>query len=64
MASILWRYLNRKFENYDIDITALRPAVPGGIHAQEAGYHDRERRKRDKVLGHRPPHTKRRFFFV
>ena len=38
--------------------------IPGGQDAQEAGCRDRERRKRNKytVLGHRPPHTKRRFF--
>ena len=35
---------------------------PGGQYAQEAGCHDREHRKHNKVLGKRPPHTKRRFF--
>ena len=39
--------------------------IPGGQDAKEAaGCRDRECRKRNKytVLGHRPPHTKRRFF--
>ena len=34
----------------------------GGVHAQEAGCRDQECQKRNKVLGHRPPHTKRCFF--
>ena len=38
--------------------------IPCGQYAQEAGCHDREHQKNNKVLfiGHRPPHTKRRFF--
>ena len=38
------------------------PVIPCGQYAQKAGCHDREHRKHNKVLGQRPPHTKRRFF--
>ena len=58
-----WRLPRGRIHYTSEDRWQGETVFPGGHDAQEAGCHDQEHWKHNKVLGHRPPHTKRRFLF-